>query len=339
MSDASRSGKGLRMIVNLWSKHFTKLYGHHFPESYLCVDTEYTGGNAEKDLIYEIGHVMVENRQVVDKLSVVIDWTDHPIVPEDWVRHALRRAELRRQEVGQKMHVTWKVMKEEGVKPEEALQFYWELFRRIKERNLVFVAHHGYFADERMLKGHFEGFMGKQFRFGENGMFDTGAIEKASQCVECQDPMITARRSVWIPQPADTLESYFRRVVYAPAKGIFWNLEHCAQKYDLYRKFALDPEGHHTADFDALVCHYLMEEFRSRIVVSHASEENPFTDATTLERAFDLEIAKAKQANAQQRAHEDSRDDSEAPGERLAVSAAPQRPFSASRRRRGQRPV
>ena len=62
------------MIVNEWEPYFTENYGHQFPDTYLCIDTEYTGGNEREDLITEIGHVMVQNNVVVDRMNIVLNW-------------------------------------------------------------------------------------------------------------------------------------------------------------------------------------------------------------------------------------------------------------------------
>lgn len=322
------ANRGLRVIINHWGPQFTALYGHIFPESYLCVDTEYTGGNEAKDLIVEIGHTLVENRQVVDQFSVVLDWSNHPIVPDHWVRLALRRIELKMAESNRPWRVTYEVMKDEGIKPEKALQFYYQLFQTIKQRKLLFAAHHGYFADERMLRGHFEGFLGKTFRFGENDLFDTGAIEKASVCLDSPDPEVVKKRKLFLPREGDTLEKYFRRVVGARIKGVYWNLQHCAKKYNIHEKFGLDANNHHTAGFDSLVVHYLMEEFRSRVFRSNAGESGLESPAA-FQRMFEQEMAKGRDTREAKERMDRARAEFEDQG----------KPIRRPVRRRGQRMV
>ena len=63
------------MIANYWEPWFTEKYGHHFPSTYMCVDTEFTGFDADKDIIVDMGHVIVEDGRIVDERSVLIDWT------------------------------------------------------------------------------------------------------------------------------------------------------------------------------------------------------------------------------------------------------------------------
>jgi hypothetical protein len=282
------------MIINHWGPAFTKLYGHIFPESYLCVDTEFTWGHGDKDLVYEIGHVLVENRRVVDRLNIVLDWTHHKTVPKEMVRSFLRQAELKTREAGKHYRVTYQVMQEEGIEPEKALQFYWDLFKTVKARKILFAAHHGYRADEGIFRRHFHLDLGhEEFPFGANGMIDTGAIEKASQVVDSMDPAIVKQRKKYFPTPADTMESYFRRVVNGHAKGIFWNLGETVKKYKLDEKHGLDMGHCHEAEFDALLVHHLMEEYRSQIKAVHV-EECPFDTPETMQRAFEQTIAAAK---------------------------------------------
>ena len=286
------------MIVNHWNPAFTKLYGHVFPESYLCIDTEYCGHNPKKDLIIEVGHVLVENRQVVDKLGVVLDWSNHSIVPDHWVRTALRRIELKMQEAGRHWRLTYDVMQKEGVKPEKVLDFYFKLIETATGRGLPLVAHNAFCADLKMLRGNFEGFLGRVLNVDDNMVFDTGAIEKASQALTSRDPEIRYKPGVWLPKPGETLGAYFRRIVAIRAKGIFWNTEACAKKYDLLRKHSLDPGNHHTAEFDALLIHYLMEEFRSQITKVNV-QEDPVASPGAFQRMFDQEVAKHQKAGAQ----------------------------------------
>lgn len=311
------------MIINHWGSRFASLYNFCWPESYLTLDTEWTGHNPDKDLIVEIGHTLVRDRTAVDRLSLVLDWSDHPVVPERWVRESLRRMAAKMAAAGKTWRFTWEVMTEEGVKPEQVLSFYLKLFTSVKEQGLCFVAHNGYTADIQMLQSHFAGFLGKKFDFGVNQFIDTGGIEKATQALESNDPKIRENRSAWLPQPNDTLESYFRRITGRPAKGIFWNLPGCVQKYQLAERHALDTSQAHTAGYDSFVVHLLMEEFRRLITISH-KEENPWENATTLARAFDMEMAKA-------RTEKERMEDPPEPS-RAAHGAAPVR-------RRGQRKV
>ncbi len=278
------------MIINHWKPEFTRLYGHHFPESYLSWDTEYTGGNADKDLIMEIGHCMVENRQVVDRLNIVIDWSQHPEIPDGWLRNRLAHQRL---QMGDRWRVTWDVMKAEGIHPVKALQFYYKLFATWSRRKLPFVAHNGYTADERMFAGNVAGFLVKKFGFHDNELIDTGAIHKASSILDSDDPSHHALRARVLPTDNDSMRTYFKRVVHTPAKGIRWNMLYCLQHYGLDKKYDLDQTLLHTAGFDSYCCHLLMEEYRSRVTHNNSGESG-FADGAALQRMFEEDIASGK---------------------------------------------
>jgi hypothetical protein len=246
------------MIINSWTPRFRSLYGGSFPESYACVDCETSGLNFEKDLVIEFGACLVKDRVPVNRLNLVIDWTNHDVVPDDWLKHRLDTLARHMEEDGRSWRLTYDVLKREGVKPQEALEFVLEYLEAFQEEGILLASHNGYSFDERMLAANFDGFLGvPDFRFGENGMFDTGAIEKASQ-LPTDDRML--------PRPLDTMESYFRRVCNAQIKGVRWNLDnHCMNKYRLFEKKGVDRSQCHTAGFDAYLVHLLMEEYRSRV--------------------------------------------------------------------------
>lgn len=285
------------VIVNHWKPAFTQRYGHVFPESYLCIDLEYTGFNVDKDVIWEIGHVLVENRQVVDQLSIVLDWTDHPIVTRGWMRGAIERHQQSMANVGNQTRLSWGFLRQEGVKPERALEFYYRLLRTARSRGLALVGHNAYSTDERMLRAHFEGFLQRPFRLGDNALFDTGALEKASLAVELNRPAPNGKPAWWLPRADDTLRSYFSRVCRYPAKGVKWNLGDAIRRHGLDERYALDLEQCHQAQFDAYLSHLLMEHYRGKIHVSHAGE-SMLDGPEALQRGFEQAMA-AKTEGAQ----------------------------------------
>ena len=53
------------------------------------------------------------------------------------------------------------------------------------------------------------------------------------------------------PLGKTTMKEYFCRVSACPVAGVKWNLEDCAKKYGLSRKYDIDMGEAHTAGFDA----------------------------------------------------------------------------------------
>jgi DNA polymerase III epsilon subunit-like protein len=315
------------MIINHWGPTFTRLYGHVFPESYLCLDLEYLGWNPEKDLVWEIGHILVENRRIVDQLSIVLDWTRHPVIPEGWLRRAIDRSNLNMLNKGKEGKASWDLLASEGIKPEKALAFYYKLIQSAKDRGLCLAGHNLCGADERMLAGNLAGFLQKRFTMGDR-ILDVGAMEKATLAIE--QGHATGTDAWWLPRKDDTLRSYFRRVCNRPAKGIFWNLADALRRYGLDVRYDLDLTESHRAEFDAYMVHLLVEEFRSHIYVSHANED-VFQSPETLQRGFEQALAKKAHQEEQTLKEEEA-----SVAEDVRRSTAPK---DFQRRRRGQRSV
>ena len=61
------------MITSHWPATFRQLFGGSLPDTYICCDTETSGFNRTKDVIVQWGHCLVENRKVVERLSVMVN--------------------------------------------------------------------------------------------------------------------------------------------------------------------------------------------------------------------------------------------------------------------------
>lgn len=250
------------MIINDWSPAFTAKYNHQFPDSYLCLDTEYTGNDKRKDLIVEIGHTMVQKGQVVDSKSLILNWYDYPGVEENWLTYKLNTL---RNNIGSGWRLTPAVVKQEGVDPLRALRFYEELFTTWQKSNLPFVAQNGQNADEHIISGNFDRFLNKSFSLPENGYFDTGAIYKADKVWKTVQGDAVNFRSVMMPLRSDTLKKYFNRVINTRIPGIKWKLDLIMTEYDLINKHKVNMNDFHGAGFDSMCLHWIMEEFRKLV--------------------------------------------------------------------------
>lgn len=277
------------MIVNEWDEAFTAKYGHKFPSSYLCFDTEFTGSNENRDLIVEIGHAMVEDGLIIDKLSLVLNWYSYPGIQASWLDYQLHNM---RAIVGPSWRLTPEVVRQ-GMDPIKALRFYQKLFDVWNRRNLPFVAQNGQNADERLLRGNFGRFLNKSFELPQNGYFDTGGIYKATQIWEAQSGDLTNYKVVMLPHRNETLKKYFQRILNTRVPGVKWNLKLILQHYGLDVKHAVDHDKMHSAEYDATCLHWLMEEFRSRVYRNNSRAE-PDSKAAALQQMFEEDMAKAK---------------------------------------------
>jgi len=247
----------IRTILKRWKRELGEL-----PRDYFCFDLETTGfsfrfnkgaENEEEsndDLIVELGHCSVEGGYAKYYESKVLNWFECDLVDDAWLEWKLERCYQNMRKAGRECHMSAKRMREEGEDPIEVLQFYRDLLEQARTDRKLFVGHNLALFDSNVFANATEEWLGDRFEIGKDEVLDTAAIEKATTCgME--------------PWPDESTMDYFRRVLDRPAPGIRWHLEHCVKKYKLDRKYDLDLDNAHTAGFDAMLCHLLMEEFRA----------------------------------------------------------------------------
>ena len=243
------------MIIPLWPYRFRQQYGGTLPTTYCCLDTETTGFNADRDVIVEIGHCLVKDGKVDSELNLVLNWQNHRVVPDHWVRARLDHLNQEMANKGTPYHMTYARMGREGIAPEEGLTFYRNLLATLAEQDVPLVLHNALF-DEEMLAHAFAGFIGAEdgFRYRDNGVFCTMGLEKANQRASDRN---------CLPRDGETLREYFTRARHFGGSKTPASLDrHCVPKYRLAEKHGLDMRHVHGALFDAKLVHYLFEEFR-----------------------------------------------------------------------------
>lgn len=237
-------------VVNYWPSWFRALVFQDgaWPRSYCCGDVETTGFSAGEDVVTEWGHVLVEDGQVVDRLSMVIDWTGRQSPPDHWLKTRLHQVRLGMEQRGKPYHVTPERMRAVGRKPEEAFAFIAAFTDAVKAKGIPFVLHNHSF-DENMLSANFLQFkFGRGFSFGDR-LVDTEVVAKASQILDNERAH---------PRTGDTLRSYYHRVKYTRAAGVKSNLDdYCYAAYGLAAR-GLDRKHMHGAEADSYACHLLM---------------------------------------------------------------------------------
>lgn len=230
--------------------------GGAFPASYAAIDTETTGLAFDKDLVVEFGYCLVLNGQVADRLSLVIDWTDHSVVPNHWLEARLDYVRSSMEAQGKPYHHSIVRMKADGLKPDRALRFIKAYLAAVHQRKIPFVAHNGLF-DEAMIAGNLAGFKvdPQGFSFGDDGWIDTALIEKA----------LSGRHGRLVPRPSETLRSFYQRVKATRITGLKYNLDHCFEKYGL-DKLGVEAQDMHGAEADAFCSHLLAQTFFARTI-------------------------------------------------------------------------
>lgn len=259
------------MIANYWPDWFRAQVFQNgaWPTTYCAVDTETTGYSPHEDVVTEWGHVLVEGGEVVDRLSLVVDWSNRDVPPDHWLRNRLRLVKEGMAAQGKTCHMSYELMTAQGMKPEKAFEFVRRFTDRIKARNVPFVLHnHGF--DEKMLAACFIGFkFGPGFTFGDR-VVDTAAIEKASQVPD--NPRFHPRRD-------EPPRKYFARVNHTRVTGLKSSMDgHCFPKYGLAQKHGISPTDLHAAETDAYCCHLLMQEYGRLVTEPVAPPVYPSAD-------------------------------------------------------------
>lgn len=290
-------------IFTRWPQWFRDRFGGVWPETYLYLDTETTGFDRKLDVIWEWGHCLVKDRKPIDRLRLIIDWTNHPVVKDAWLRNRINRLRQGMEMQGRTSQCSYEKMRDEGMRPEKAFKFIHEFTNDWKSSGMLFAAHGGIF-DEEML----DNILDDGFSFGDDGWIDTESIEKASQLP--LDPRVQPLRE-------DTLRSYWKRVKYArlaiDGVSVKSNLDtHCFGRYNFPERFGIQKEDLHGAYTDAYAGYCLMESYRSII--------HPTTTDVVADLAFGGPTKRGKAAAAK------------------AVEAPAPAPPAATRRYRKQRP-
>jgi len=238
-----------------------------FPRDYLVFDIETTGFSKDRDLIVEIGHALVRDGDVVDKGSVILDWTSNPNVDQQALMDSLVRVKQQIEydsggnRTGKNYKFTYEMLRNEGANPIVALQAYYDWIVSLREKQYGFVTHNGITFDIPFTSVACNRWLGKPLQFGPAEVFDTAVAVKAS-------------KSNNVPWVNETIDEFFVRVGKTPLKGIKYALDTvCVPEYGLQEKYALDMTQAHTAAFDCLLTHLL---FKHMLDVSGDDASAPF---------------------------------------------------------------
>ncbi len=240
----------IKKIIDWFNDQMSGRYDGCLPDSYMTLDCE-TTGFSHRDLIVEMGHCVVEEGVGQYYESTILNWADHPDISEGFLRNQFAR----QKRDGYNQHVTIKKMREVGQRPEDVLETYLEVFEKNREDDQIFAGHNFVGFDRPRIMKHMEWWIGAEWIFYyddpdfENECFDTSIVEKA-----CQVGLI--------PFADETPRKYFGRVVGNKQKGVRFKLgPHCVPKYGLDVKYDLDPDKEHSAGYDAMLVHLLLEEY------------------------------------------------------------------------------
>lgn len=241
------------LVVNSWENEFRALYGGSWPSSYCCLDVESSGLNMSLDVVLEFGHCIVRDREISERYSLVLDWTNHPVVADQWLRRRLKELASHYRGKGLDYELTYDKLRKEGIKPEEAFDFYRHFFDLVFQEQLPLITFNGMGFDYPMIEANFRGFTETDFSVENERVIDLGAVFKATEAGPADS---------FLPKPGEELYAYFRRICRRPVK-IGWSLEKAIERYGISKE--LENERMHRAGTDSFALYLLMEKMRNEV--------------------------------------------------------------------------
>ncbi len=224
-----------------------------YRSDYVCIDIETSGLRPDQPpvQICTIGHAVVRNNRLVKTEWYALDWTTFPNIDHALFASALEKTQYAMEKQGKNFAHTWDWLAQNGTKPLEVLEYYLGLVEQAEKDGDLLIAHNGWSFDLEFLKAGWQNWLQTGWEFTDDALYDTGAIEKASQLSEADNPL---------PLPDETLKQWTVRVRKLRRKGIFWALDtHCMQKYRLAERAGLDVSQLHQSPVDAAILHNLYQ--------------------------------------------------------------------------------
>lgn len=235
------------MDGNEWFRRFVDHFGP-FPSSYLVADLETTGLDCHSDLAVQLGWCEVRDRKVVDNAAVVLDWTSYPPMDQQWLQGRLERTRQAMESRGNQYGWTMSVLAN-GQPPLDVLA---DLLHRLRAPDaLPVVSHNGVMYDAVMLESHFARFLfDDAYEFPDDRHYDTGVLTKGY-------------RAGITPRPHESLGAFSRRVMSVRSR-VKWSLSGwCVPELGLDTRYGLHTANAHSAAYDTLATHCLLEHYRA----------------------------------------------------------------------------
>lgn len=238
-------------IMNHWYGNLWSRVGE-MPDDYVIFDLE-TSGFGRWDYVTQFGYVIVENREVVEKNATYINVLEDPQCDAGWMANRLATTRASCAESGVEYHTTMELL-EAGKSPERVWGKVWDLLDGSLAKGYMSAGFNGIRYDIPRVKDAFERYLGPHdFDWKEDEFFDVAAVVKGAQMGERA-----------LPKPGETLMAWATRVINAREPGIKWGLSsYATEAFGLVETFDLDMSKAHTADFDCLLVHLLMQVIRN----------------------------------------------------------------------------
>lgn len=228
----------------------------NFPRTYLGLDTETTGFSREDDFIIDAGWIVVHDRKIVHQQSLLIDWSKMPGINVELIRAKLRKQATDYAQRGLPHYYSWERLKAEGEDPRDVLYSYTKLiYEHLQNPESIIVGHGFRHFDRPVIDSHTKRYLNNYLLpWRLNSIVDTGMWEKAIQ---------TSRP----PYSHESLDEWQKRISGGRA-ACKWSLGgHCVPKYRLVERYNVDMRLQHTAGFDCVLTHYLLQTYQELIEI------------------------------------------------------------------------
>lgn len=221
------------------------------PDDYIVADLETSGFSRDRDFIIEVAIGRVQNRQLVSRQCAVLNWLGHETVDRDYIASQLARIGEAYAAKGRSWRYTPEVLQLEGQDPLQVLHTYMTCIRDALTDGQLICGHGFWQFDRSMLDVHCDRFLpGFVLPWHSDAILDTGLIAKTIQLAK-------------LPWAGESRDAWFNRIAATRAKGVMWSLDgYCLKKYELESRYQIEPQQFHTAGFDILAIHLLVETYR-----------------------------------------------------------------------------
>lgn len=241
-----------------WLKR-ARAAGLVIPATYIAFDLETTGLKIEKVFITQTGHLSTINGVPGEAVSTLLGWPNCNGIDQIDLRTQLVEVEQDYARRGETYRFNYELLRNGGAEPLRVIELYHDTFSKHQSGGGYFAAHNGASFDTQVWQMHFRKYLDSDFHFNLDRLFDTGLIQKS---INLSYRRHTKGRTEWFPQPGETMAWYYYRTYNEFGHGFKWNLRATVEMYGLDKKYNLDLNEAHNADFDCIMTHLLVEKFR-----------------------------------------------------------------------------
>ena len=266
------------------------------PDTYLAVDCEFLPGTEDSLVLLEVGHAMVSQGKVIDRLSVVLNCFAENHGKSSEFSYRLSKLSSH---MGPGWRLTAPYIQREGKDPRKVLPKYFDVLNQWADSGHLFIAHNGIAADERSLRAAFRQYdIADDFRFPGRQYLDTGAVFLAHRLLGLDRPEYRSYRKEAQVKPNETSGEYSRRLLGLRIPGLKWSVSEAVSVLGVDMSDV--PGDAHAADYDSVCIHRVLQKIVQK---TKGSSEFSIATGADLQKIADVMVPET----AEERKLRDSR--------------------------------